>query len=247
MKTVKNVVAIGGGELSLNETLAIDKFIVELANKKNPQALFIPTASGEPDGYFETFNQVYGTKLCCSTDVLKIITEAPTDAGIREKILSADIVYVGGGNTVKMMEAWQNRNIGVYLKEAYNRGTILTGMSAGSICWFEYGYSDSFMDETGICGVVKGLGILPNLNCPHYNERPEFDKFMTSQKIPALAIENNCAVVFQNDNYKVIKSVDSANAYLIVTDNGVVKKNVINNAVFMPIKGLFRTAYACGR
>ena len=131
MTITKTIVAIGGGELYLNKTLPIDKYIVELSGKKNPVALFIPTASGEPNGYIEAFNQVYGTKLGCLTDVLKIITEDPTDGEIKEKIASADIIYVGGGNTAKMMETWERRNVGFYLKEAYEKGTILAGLSAG--------------------------------------------------------------------------------------------------------------------
>ena len=241
MTTTKTIVAIGGGDLRFNETLSIDKYIVNLSSKKNLIALFIPTASGEPDGYIEVFNRVYGTELGCSTNVLKILTEAPTDADIREKIISADIIYVGGGNTAKMMEVWKSKNVDVYLEEAYNNGTILTGLSAGSICWFEYGHSDSFRDETGEYSEVKGLGILPGLHCPHYNERPEFDEFIISRKINAIAIDDNCAVVFQDGNYKVIKSVYSANAYLFAPQKGIFKKSVIDNTNFMPIERLFHT------
>jgi dipeptidase E len=238
MSVIKTVVAIGGGELRLKETLSIDKKIVELSNKMNPRALFIPTASGEPDGYIEAFNLIYGTELGCSTDVLKILTETPTGTKIKDKILSADIIYVGGGNTAKMMETWKSKHIDTYLVEAYNKGIILSGLSAGSICWFEYGHSDSFMEETGEYSVVKGLGILPGLHCPHYNERPEFDKLMASQEVPALAIDNNCAVVFQDSHYRVIKSVDSANAYIFTSNNCSVSKRVLNNIEFEPMENL---------
>jgi len=239
MHIIKTIVAIGGGELRLNETLPIDKKIVELSDKTNPKALFIPTASGEPDGYIDTFNRIYGTALGCTTDVLKILTGTPTDAEIKEKILSADIIYVGGGNTAKMMDAWKNRQIDRHLMEAYNQGTILSGLSAGSICWFEYGHSDSFLEETGAYHPVKGLGILPGLHCPHYNERPEFDALMASQEMPALAIENNCAVVFQEGQYKIIKSVDSANAYFFPSKNHGGSKKVLVNAEFESLKNLF--------
>ena len=96
---IKTIVAIDGGELHLKETLSIDKKIVQLSDKTNPNALFIPTASGEPDRYIEAFNQIYGTELGCSTDVLKILTKTPADTENKDKILSADIIYVGGGNT----------------------------------------------------------------------------------------------------------------------------------------------------
>ena len=237
---VKTIVAIGGGELRLNETFAIDKYIVNLSGKKTPKALSILTASGEPEGYIETFNRVYGVELGCETDTLKILTEAVSDAIIRDKILCADIIYVGGGNTAKMITAWTSRNIGKYLTEAYNNGTILSGLSAGSICWFEHGHSDSFLDETGEHCIINGLGFIPGLHCPHYNDRPNFDEFMKTQSKPALAIEDNCAIVFQNDCYKIIKANELSNAYLLENQNGAVKKRIIDNLDFKPINTLLR-------
>lgn len=235
----KTIIAIGGGDLYNNETLSIDEYVVKCANKSIPKLLFIPTASGEPQGYIDAIQHIYGEKLGCMVDVLKILTEQPTKDEVREKILSADIIYVGGGNTAKMMETWKKWNIDEYLRQAYNNGIVLSGMSAGSICWFESGHSDSFLKETGEYCIVNGLGIIPNLHCPHYNQRPEFDEFMKKVKNTiALAIEDKCAIVFQDGYYKIIKSDDSAKVFLFVNKNGVVKKRVIDNVEFVSVNEL---------
>ncbi|MCL1996466.1 MAG: peptidase E [Defluviitaleaceae bacterium] len=240
MSTKKTIVAIGGGELRCNETFAIDEYIVKSTKKSTPKVLFIPTASGDSEGYIETVKHIYGDELGCLVTSLKIITETPSDAEICEMILSADIIYVGGGNTDKMMEAWKSRGVDDYLRKAYNNGIILTGLSAGSICWFEHGHSDSFLDETGQYCVVDGLGMIYGLHCPHYNERLGFDEFMKTQNKPAVAIEDNCAVVFQDDYYKVVKSNNSANAFLFDSKNGEIRKRMIDNSDFKPTKDLFQ-------
>ena len=229
---MKTIVAIGGGDLKSNETYLIDEYIVKLCGVKTPKLLFIPTASGEPQDYIDTVAHVYGNQLGCNVSALKLLTAALTDAEIQAKILTSDIIYVGGGNTAKMMAAWQERNVDKYILQAYEKGIILSGMSAGSICWFDIGHSDSYLQETGEYTAVEGLSIIPALHCPHYNQRPQFDDFMKNRKETAIAIDDNCAVVFQNGQYKVIKSVSSSNAYLIKNDNGNIVKSLIDNADF---------------
>jgi len=137
------IVAIGGGELRLNETLEMDRFIVDFSGKDKPKALFIPTASSDREEYIEVFENVYGNTLGCKTDVLKLIEEKTSASAIEEKILSADIIYVGGGNTAMMIDLWGKNKVDLYLKKAYENGTVLSGLSAGAICWFKFGHSDS--------------------------------------------------------------------------------------------------------
>ena len=128
----KNLVLIGGGEIKgwnfetkdsnqeLYQTENIDKNIVELSNKENPRMLFIGTASREREGYFEAIKNIY-SKLGCQVDCLKM-----TDSNIKEKILSSDIIYVGGGNTRFMLSEWEKVNLKEYLLEAYNKGIIIS-------------------------------------------------------------------------------------------------------------------------
>ena len=137
------LVAIGGGEIVRGETLAIDKEIVSLTGKNRPRALFIPTASSDSREYWQVFQNVYGTELGCETDVLYLLGVSPTKRELEQKILSADLIYVGGGNTLKMMRRWRRLGVDSILRDAYGRGIVLSGLSAGCICWFNWGHSDS--------------------------------------------------------------------------------------------------------
>lgn len=225
------IVAIGGGDLSAGETLPIDRYIVSLARSESPRLLFIPTASHDSAGYIERFRAAY-TPLGCVVDTLCLYGEE-SDDGIRRKVLTADIIYVGGGNTEAMMELWRSRSVDRYLRQAYRAGTVLSGLSAGSICWFIAGHSDSEF----IAGAdkpaykwVRGLGFLPFLHCPHYNEpeRQDFDAFFAGQAADAVALENNTAFVELDGEYFVIRSDPSARAVLLSWDGHAVQRRELS-------------------
>ncbi|MFQ5621295.1 MAG: Type 1 glutamine amidotransferase-like domain-containing protein, partial [Candidatus Nanoarchaeia archaeon] len=105
------IVAIGGGEIKNFETLSIDRAITKLTGKKKPKALFIPTASGDAEGYWQTFQKVYGKRLGCRTDKLFLLREKPTNKEITKKIKWADLIYVGGGNTLRMLKIWRRKGV----------------------------------------------------------------------------------------------------------------------------------------
>jgi dipeptidase E len=101
-----------------------------------------------------------------------LIKEQPSKEQTRRKILSADIIYVGGGNTLQMMRVWRRLGIDKLLKKAYENGTVLCGISAGSICWFDSGHSDSmsfYSPKNWKYTNVRGLGLIRGIHCPHYN------------------------------------------------------------------------------
>lgn len=232
------IVAIGGGELKDLETLDIDKVIVGLCGKKNPQALFIPTASDDAENYYDVFCNVYANKLGCSTDVLYLIKEKPTDKEIREKIFGADIIYVGGGNTLKMMEIWRENNLDKYLREAWEKDIVLAGLSAGSICWFKYGHSDSeYFANIDNWSYIKvdGLGFIDAFHCPHFDENTREEDFMkmleSYDNINGIALDNNSALIVVDDKYRVITSSERANAYKLYRKNGGIVKEVIEEEV----------------
>src|SRR5271169_3584225 len=133
----RTIVAIGGGEIRTRGTAAIDREIIRLSNKKNPKLLFIPTASSDSERYWKHVQEYFGEFLKCKTDALFLINEQPSREEIRKKILSADIIYVGGGNTLLMMRLWRRLGVDKLLQSAYAKGTVLCGISAGSICWFD--------------------------------------------------------------------------------------------------------------
>lgn len=145
--------------------------------------------------------------------------------------MDSDIIYVGGGNTENMMEKWREYQVDEYLKMAYEKGVVLSGISAGSICWFIAGHSDSRQndDADDVHIWVKGLGIIPYFHCPHYNEkgRDTFNDFMIGQKIDGIALEDNVALVFKDGEYSIIKSDESMKAYRFSNDSGSILKNEI--------------------
>jgi dipeptidase E len=222
----KAIVAIGGGKIRTRGTAAIDREIIRLSNKKNPKLLFIPTASSDSERYWKHVQEYFGKFLKCKTDVLFLINGKLSREQIRSKILSADIVYVGGGNTLQMMNVWRRFGVDKLLKAAYENGTVLSGISAGSICWFDSGHSDSmsFYNPRNWKYInVKGLGFIKGVHCPHYNSRTigvprrkHFRDMIRKTGGIGIAIENNCAIEFIDGRfYRVITSKSYARAYKV--------------------------------
>lgn len=222
---MKKIIAIGGGEIGKPgypvETTQIDKKIIKLTNKKNPKLLFIPTASSDSEGYYNTVKNHFGKKLGCKTDVLYLIKNKPAKKEIENKILQSDIIYVGGGNTLKMMKIWKKTGVDKILIKAHKKGIVMSGLSAGSICWFKYGNSDSrkFANPNASLIKVAGLGLINTLHCPHYDieayRKDDLKKMMKKTPGVAIAIDNCCAIEVIDDKYKIISSKKSANAYKV--------------------------------
>ena len=259
-RAMKKLVIIGGGNMGDFETLPFDKRNVELTNKKNPKALFIPTASGELDGYIKKFQKVYGKKLGCETDVLYLLNEKPTKKELRKKILSSDLIYVGGGNTLKMMKRWRFLGVDKILKEAHKRGIVLSGISAGGICWFESGHSDSrsFRNPEKWNYInVEGLGILKGIHCPHFNSgttrknkrklrRNDFKEFMKKYSKIGIAIDNNCAIEFIDNKFKGINSKKGRKAYKVFKKNGkIIIEEIPKKNSYLPISVLYEKRENC--
>jgi len=241
------IVVIGGGELKDLETLVFDRRICELTGKKHPKALFIPTASGEPEGYVATFNNVYGKKLGCKTDVLCLIKEKPSNKEIKEKILGSDLIYVGGGNTLKMMNLWRKSGVDNCLRQAYRNGIVLSGLSAGGICWFEYGYSDSMSSYNPLSWKyikVRGLGLIPGLHCPHASrpeKRDQFAEFIRRHSEVGIAIANHCAIEFIDGKYRVSSVKRNANAYVLhKCGKRVLIDELEKKKTFTPVSALYK-------
>jgi dipeptidase E len=222
----KTIVAIGGGKIGTRATLSIDREIIRRSNRKNPKLLFIPTASSDSEAYWKRVQNYFGDFLKCKTDVLFLIKEKPSREQIRSKISSADIIYVGGGNTLQMMRIWRRLGVDKLLISAYKRGTVLAGISAGAICWFDSGHSDSmsFYNPRKWKYInVKGLGIIQGINCPHYNgktrgvpRRKNFQDLIRKTGRMGIAIDNHCAIEFRDGRaFKVLASRPGARAYRV--------------------------------
>jgi dipeptidase E len=240
------IVAIGGGEIALNDTLPIDKRIVELTGKPKPYLLFIPTASGDSTDYYAITQRVYGQQLGCQTDVLYLLRRHPSDQEILEKIAGADAIYVGGGNTLRMMKLWRKRGVDKLLQEAYQQGTVLSGLSAGAICWFAYGHSDSksftATDGTWDYIRVRGLGLVSAIYCPHVLSEKRllpFKAFMKKYPQVGIACDDNAAIEIIDDHYRIITSSSSAKAYRLCRNrDGVDVEEIPQEASHSPLSHL---------
>jgi dipeptidase E len=235
------IVAIGGGNIRTRATTPIDREIIRLSRKGNPRLLFLPTASSDSEEYWKHVQEYFGGFLKCRTDVLFLIKEHPSREEIRKKILSADIIYVGGGNTLLMVRLWRRLGVDRLLRAAYEKGTVLSGISAGSICWFDSGHSDSmsFYNPRKWKYInVRGLGCIQGIHCPHYNgvslgvpRRKDFREMIRKTGGLGIAIENRCALVFIDGQVsRVIRARRTARAYRVYKLRGKVTAEQIHSA-----------------
>lgn len=217
----KVVVGIGGGEINgwsfktkddnqhLYQTAKIDEEIVKLANKKKSKFLFIGTASRENPIYFNAIKNIY-ENLNCEVENLEILNKEWNFEELKEKILSYDIIYIGGGNTKFMLSEWAKIGLEKILIDAYNKEIVMAGFSAGCYCYHKYNYE-----------LIEGFGIIPGISSVHYDEknqekRDEFYKVIKEKCLPGIALENGTAIkYFENNTYTIIKSIGTAKAYKI--------------------------------
>lgn len=222
----KYLVAIGGGEIRTGETKAIDQEIVCLSQKINPTLLFIPAASGDSITYCNTVKKVY-SELGATVDCLFLCENAPDAKIIKEKMLSADIVYIGGGDTKLLMNALHKHGVDRMLVDAYERGVVLSGLSAGAICLSNKGPGDPFVGENSwiINDWDKGLGLLAYSFCPHYDEEwPAFHAMFKGEQDYALAVENNVAIILEDQQMRICKSDPKKQAYRLQWDKDRIKR-----------------------
>ncbi len=223
----QNIIAIGGGKIMVPkhrqaQTLLIDQSIVQQARKKSPKVLFIPTASEDNIEYCEAFRTHYEKRLNCSVQELLLYRDRPSNRKIQILISQSDIIYVGGGNTLRMMKLWRQLGIDKSLDKARQRGVVLCGLSAGAICWFRQGNSDSRKFKDGMNNTlikVSGLNYADLLMCPHYDvekhRQPSLKVMMKKTKGVAIGVENNAALHIKGDQYRILASRKNKKAYLI--------------------------------
>ena len=229
-------------------TLAIDREIVRLSGKRAPVCLFIPTASMDDPGYCSRVEQLYKGMLACRFRTLLLYRDRPAAKKIRETVLSSDIIYVGGGNTLRMMKLWRRLGIDAYLDQARRNGTVLCGSSAGALCWFREGNSDSrkFSDENDQTLIkVKGLNFVDALVCPHYDvekhRQPGLRAMMKKTPGVAIALDNCTAMEIVDNQYRILASAKRKHAYKIYWHrNRYVREALSNDGVFRKLAPLLK-------
>lgn len=213
---MRQVIALGGGGFSMEpENPLLDQYILQQCKKENPKICFIGTASGDAESYIERFYSFFKTEQCEPTHLSLF---KPHTRDIKKFIMSQDILYVGGGNTKNLMALWREWELDVAVRQAYDNGTILAGISAGSLCWFEDGVTDSY--GTGL-EPISCLGILRGSNCPHYDgeedRRPAYQAFIRDGKINSgYAADDGVALHFIDEElHRVVSSRPDAQGYRV--------------------------------
>lgn len=240
----KVIIAIGGSDSDV-----INREIIRLSGKKKPKALFIPTASYDSFRYLAWFEKRFGEDLGCETEVLCLLSEKLPTNEIRRMIEMSDIIYVGGGNTLKMMRKWRFLGVDKMLRKAYRDGKVLCGVSAGAICWFESGHSDSisyYSPKKWDYIRVKGLGLIDAFFCPHFDSdtlgiprEKSFQEMLLKFGGKGIAVDDDAAFCFVDDQVKVI-SEKKAKGYKLRCKNKKAEVMPIKNPdKLQPISWLF--------
>ena len=233
---MKRIIAIGGGELRERTTLKIDEYIAGLAKaragEKRANALFIPTASHDFMPYYNTFHKVYTGVFDIKTDVALTVFKEPDMEKMKAKFEKADMIYVGGGDTVFMMEHWKKTGLLPLIEDAYERGVVLAGLSAGAICWFSDIYTDSALvngEGEEKYAMFSGLNWKKGVISPHYGARMlDFDKIVCYNYARAYGIEDNAALIIEDG--EIVGSITSGGkAWLLESKDGKLTKTEIAN------------------
>ena len=202
-----------------NSTKPIDEMVVKATGKQNPKVLLIstPTEDGKHNLklYIEAFKKQYES-FGATVNALNLITENPTDTDIESMILSADAIYVSCGSSYLMIEEWRKRGVDKLLRQAYDKGTVMSGLSAGAIAWSKYCNPDSFYTNKSFN--LEALGWINALICPHYDSeshRPDSFKNMIKEKpeLVGIALDEHAAIEIVDDEYRIHSYGSGGKAY----------------------------------
>ncbi len=214
---VGDIIAIGGGGFGRSlDHLRIESYLLAQLGKldRRPRVGFLPQASCEDAAYIARFYQAFSR---LNADAMHVSLFGVVHPGWQEQLLQQDLIYVGGGNTRSMLALWREWGVDELLARAHQEGILLCGVSAGAICWFEQGVTDSVWP----LGALPCLGLLAGSACPHYDgeieRKPGYARLLANDAIqPGLAIDDLAAAHFRNDKlFQVLAARESASVYRV--------------------------------
>jgi dipeptidase E len=223
------IVPFGGLRPTPGRTHPIIDYLLELVGKPRAKVCFVPTATGDsPETLLAMYQRFPGARA--ERTHLELFHRTVSD--IRSLLLAQDIVYVGGGNTVNLLAIWRAHGLDEAMRAAWENGVILTGGSAGSLCWYECGTTDSF-DIDELHPLKNGLGFLPGSHCPHYDgepqRRPLYQSLIASGFPPGIAIDDDAAVRYEGTEIaEVVSARAGATAYRVESADGEVKETTLD-------------------
>ena len=224
----RHIVAIGGGGFGRNPNKPIiEQYILNLSSSIRPTITFFPTASAENSEYIINFYTAF-SKLNCNAQHISLFKNT---ADLELIIDNSDIIYIGGGNTKSMLAVFREWELDKLIINAYQKGKILAGVSAGAICWFNKGITDSWENDLR---VLDCMNILEGTCCPHYdgeiNRRPSVEHFLKSKEIDScLCIDDGAALHYENEIIKTaISFYKNKNAYEVKFDGSALIETTID-------------------
>lgn len=224
---MNQVIAIGGGGFRRlnNQNFALERYIIEQSGKKNPKIGFLPQASCEQRDYIVSFYEMC-EYLGAHPKWFSLFGRV--ENGWQKKLLEQDIIYVGGGNTRSMLALWREWGVDRLLRQAYEKGIVLCGVSAGAICWFEQGITDSVWP----LGTLECLGFIEGSCCPHYDSeaerRPFYQKEVKQGSVKkGIALEDRTAAHYKNGQLYTVVSELSIKSAFQVTSAGDLSVNTV--------------------
>ncbi|MEA2488800.1 MAG: dipeptidase [Acidobacteriota bacterium] len=206
----------------------LDLWLLSLTRRPRPRVLFVPTATGDSKDYIRRFYKAFD-RLPCEPQHLQLFNR--TAVNVREPILASDLIFVGGGNTANLLAVWRVHGVDRALREAWENGVVLAGVSAGAICWFEAGVTDSF--GLNLQPLTNALALLPGSFCPHYDgdpaRRPAFHRLVAEGALPdGLAADDGAAILFEETSIAdVVRSRPRVAAYRVTrNDDGALEERL---------------------
>ena len=219
----RTVLALGGGGFSMEpDNPLLDDFLLSLTGRSPPRVCFLPTASGDADGYVDDFRRAFSPPRA-EPSVLTLFDRDVDD--LTDYLLAQDLVYVGGGSTANLLVLWRLHGLDEALREAYRAGVVMAGISAGMNCWFEGSLTDSFSTER-LDPLPDGLGLLPGSACPHFDgealREPTYRRLVAAGELPdGWAADDGCALLFRDETLvEAVSSRSSARAFRVTREGG---------------------------
>ena len=209
------IVALGGLGEADDEAGRLVRFALGLTGKERPRVCLVPTASNEMPEYMLRFYE----NMSGHAEASHVSFFPWPRADLRDHVLSQDVIFVSGGNTANLLAIWRAHGFDEIIREAWEQGIVLAGGSAGMICWFEAGVTDSFGPQ--LEGMRDGLGFLPGSACPHYDgeeqRRPLYRRLVAQGTLPpGYAADDDAALHFEGTEVaEVVTLTEGATAYRV--------------------------------
>lgn len=224
-----HIIAMGGGGFSMDppENRLMDDYVLAQARRAQPRVCFLGTASGDSSRYIERFYAAFSQRSCDPTHI-NLFDTPPPDVGAI--VAKQDVFYVGGGSTRNLIVLWREWGLDWMLSRAWRNGAVMCGVSAGSLCWFQCGVSDSYSIDLK---PVQCLGWLEGSNCPHYDgevkRRPAYHAMVKAGELPAgYAADDGAALHYVGDTlHRAVSSRPNAKVYRVSFEHGSVVENAI--------------------